>query len=363
MLILLMIFFLTSELLAQDVNQSPTVVVQVLTAEESQKVMQTKSSSEILSLIDQFLEINQPVEAAKLYQYFECLTVDESIIRHSNKVIDKLREQGKKIIATTDPHRQPNIDELVVVYGNYQHAHNNLPYTNKIWRHPLYYQELTHSKFEYHPAWDPIGIIYIIGLEDRHDRYQEILAELCRMRAPLNRIHRYIAKRESITGDPGVDILAGATKNHADVTDHFLKVSNQQHCLILEDDVTFSADIDGNLDRLKRFFDRAYDYEVCLLNASKFHEIKPHDDLLLKSYQICTTTSAYLLSRKGAQRALFYFRDGYDKLLKHKDARFVCDRYWAEMQKNGKFFLFKTKFGYQRCNYSSITGKTECFFD
>lgn len=322
----------------------------------------SKSAKDILESIDQELALNNPEKAAGLYKYFDCLLVDEAIINHSNKVIDKLRDQGIQIIATTDVHRQPRSNELVIVYGNYHHAHNNLPYTNKIWRHPIYYQNITHTKFEYHPSWESVGIIYILGLADRNDRYQEMMAELCRIQAPLHRIHRYIAHKETITGDKMTDIYAGATKNHADVTEHFLK-SPYQHCLILEDDVTFSADTDGMLQRLKLFFDRNYDYDVCLLNSSKYHDIKPHDDLLLKSYQACTTTSAYLLSKPGAQKVLFYFRDGFNKILKTRNTYYVCDRYWAELQKDGKFFLFKTKFGYQRCNYSSITGRTECHFD
>lgn len=317
---------------------------------------------ELLSMIDDLVAHDQVEEAAELYRYFDCLLVDEHVIRHSNTIIQKLREQGFEIIGTTNPKRMPKENELVIVYGNYHHAHNNLPYTNKIWRHPLYYQDVVCDRFEYHPAWEAIGIIFIIGLEDRLDRYQEMLAELCRMRAPLDRIYRYIAKKESITGDRFIDSYAGATKNHADVTEHFLKTSHL-NCLILEDDVTFTADIKGNLERLQLFFDRNYDYEVCLLNSSKYHRIAEHDDLLLKSYQDCTTTSAYLLSRNGAERALFYFRDGYQKLIQYRNTYYVCDRYWHEMQKDDKFFLFRTKFGYQRVNYSSLTGRTECHFD
>lgn len=318
--------------------------------------------SQMINLIDQLISLNNLQAARELYRYFDCLLVDEFIINHSNHVIEKLRKEGTQIIATTDPQREAKEDELVIVYGNYHHAHNNLPYGNKIWRHPLYFKDLTHSKFEYDPAWEPIGTIYILNLEERKDRYLEILAELCRMKAPLHRIHHYKAKKEVVTGDRGLDAMAGATQDHGNMTEDFLK-GPHQHCLILEDDVTFTADIEGNLKRLKQFFDRKYDYEVCLLNSSKYHQIKEYDDLLLRSYQECTTTSAYLLSRKGAERALFYFRDGYDKMIKLRNTHYCCDRYWAEMQKDDKFFLFRTKLGYQRGNYSSITGKTECHFD
>lgn len=343
-------------------SASPPEVLAVETKNEALDPLRQLNAPEIAALIDGLIIENRLQEAAKLYRYFDCLTVDEYVVQHSNMLLEKMREQKIPIIATTDPAREPQGNEIVIVYGNYHHAHNNLPYTNKIWRHPLYFQEVTHTKVEYHPAWESIGIIYVVGLEERRDRYQEILSELCRMQAPLHRLHYYKAKRESITGNKMVDIYAGATKNHADVTDHFLQ-SPHQNALILEDDVTFTADLVGNLKRLKLFFDRNYDYEVCLLNSSKYHQIKPFDDLLLSSYQQCTTTSAYLLSRKGAEKALFYFKDGYEKILITGDPNYVCDRYWAQMQKEGKFFLFRTKFGYQRCNYSSITGETACHFD
>lgn len=332
------------------INESPVVNLRSL------------NQSQMINLINESISLNKLQEACQLYRYFDCLLVDESVIEHSNRLIEKLRERGKQIIATTDPHREPKENELVIVYGNFQHAHNNLPYNNKIWRHPLYFSDVTHTNFEYDPAWESIGIIYILNLEERGDRYQEILAELCRLKAPLHRIHHYKVKKETVTGDKWLDAHASCAKNHGNMTEHFLN-GPHQHCLILEDDVTFTSDVDGNLQRLKLFFDRKYDYDVCLLNSSKYHRIKEHDDLLLRSYQECTTCSAYLLSRKGAEKALFYFRDGYQKMIKLRNTYYCCDRYWAEMQKDDKFFLFRTKFGYQRCSYSSITGQTECHFD
>ncbi len=316
----------------------------------------------ILEKINELSNEKRYAEAAQQYKYFDCLLVNEHVIAHSNKIIEGLRSQGKEIIASTDPHREPKDNELVIVYGNYHHAHNNLPYLNKIWRHPLYYKDVVHTKVEYDPAWEPVGIIYVINLEERKDRYQETLSELCKMHVPLNRIYHYIAQRETVTGDKLIDLMLGCTKSHANIVEHYLK-SPHQHAVIFEDDVTFTADIDGNLARLKLFFDRNYDYEICLLNASKYHEIREFDDLLLRSYQECTTGSAYLLSRKGAEQVLFYMKDGYEKMKQTMHTRYVCDRYWTQMQKNNKFFLFRTKFGYQRCNYSSITGKTECHFD
>lgn len=324
--------------------------------------LRSLTATQLLESIDKELAAGRPQKAAELYQYFDRLLVDESVIKHSNKVIDSLKAQGTEIIATTDPHREPKQNELVIVYTNYQHSHNNLPYRNKIWRHPLYFKDLNHTRVEYDPAWESIGIIYILNLIDRKDRLQEMFAELSRMHAPLDRIYHYVAQRESVTGNRFYDAHLGATDNHAKVTSHFL-TTQHKHGLIIEDDVTFTGDIEGNLQRLKLFFERNYDYEVCLLCANKHHERREFDDLLLLSNQQVSGCSCYLVSRKGAERANFYFRDGYEKLKATSDLRYARDVYWHEMMKDNKFFLFKTKFGYQRGNYSNITGGTFCYFD
>lgn len=327
-----------------------------------QSPLRSMSADQLLRMIDQELANKKPDKAAKLYRYFDCFLVDEPVIEHSNKVIAALKKQGVEIIATTDPHREPKSNELVIVYSSYQHAHNNLPYQNKIWRHPIYFKDVSHTRVEYDPAWEPIGIIYIINLLERKDRLLEILAELCMMHAPLDRIHHFLACCEQYTDDRKTNAYLGCGMSHAMVTEHFLN-TNLEHALVLEDDVTFSGDIEGNLQRLKLFFDRNYDYEVCLVNSSKFYEMREFDDLLLLSYQKCTTTSGYLVSKKGAVRAHYYFADGFEKYKKTREGKYAVDCYWSEMQKDNKFFVFRTKFGYQRHNYSSITGNTTCFFD
>ncbi|MFI0435330.1 MAG: glycosyltransferase family 25 protein [Parachlamydiaceae bacterium] len=339
-------------------NQEPPSSLSI----EAQINHRALSRDELLHQINHLIAQDQLEEARQLYRYFDCLLVDESVIQHSNELIEKLRRNGKQIIATTDPAREAKHNELIIVYGNYHHAHNNLPYCDKIWRHPLYFKELIHSQIEYDPAWESIGVIYILNLEERKDRYQEILSELCRMKAPLHRIHHYKVKKEVVSGVQFFDGLLSCTKNHRNIVADFLNGSYQT-CLVLEDDVTFTADVEGNLKRLKTFFDRAYDYEVCLLNSSKNHEMKEYDDLLLLSYQECTTCSAYLLNRKGAEKVLVCFQEGYEKMIESRNACYACDLCWTKLQKNHKFFLFKTKFGYQRCNYSSISGQTNCHFD
>lgn len=293
-------------------------------------------------------------------KYFKNCHIDEHIINNSNFLFGRL---GKKIIATTDVNRSVKDDEILIIYGNYHHSVDGLPHSNIVKRHAIYYHMIKHDIFESHKCWDNIGKIYILNLEERIDRYMEICVELTRINAPLNRIHHYKAQKESIVGNRNVDPHLGALKNHLDVVHDFL-LSDNKYCLILEDDVTFTSDIATHQKDLSTFFEREYDFDVTLITSSKYWEIKPHDDLLSLSYQICTTSSGYILSREGAKKIYPIFAKSYELMKQTLDTlNYAVDRCWSSIQKDNKFFVFNNKFGYQRCNYSSITGKTECHFD
>jgi len=259
--------------------------------------------------------------------------------------------------------RKPNKDEIVIIYGNFHHSIENLPVTNIIKRHAIYYNDVDHYEFEYDKCWEKISTIYILNLKERRDRYMEIMVELCKINAPLNRIYHYIAIKESIVNDRKIDPHLGACKNHIDVITDFINNEND-YCLILEDDITFSSDIDRHKKDLNEFFKREYDFDVCMITASKYWNIKKYDDLLSLSYQLCTTTSGYIISKNSAPKILNVFNDGYELMKKTKDThKYAVDRYWSKIQKDNKFFLFNNKFGYQRCNFSSITCNSTCFFD
>lgn len=294
---------------------------------------------------------------------FETEFIDEFVIKNSNYLFGKMRAEGYKIVGTTDVNRRAGPQELVICYGNFLHDVDNLPHCNQIYRHAIYYNDVKHDVFEYHEAWDQIDQIYILNLVERRDRYMEMLVELCKMKAPLDRIFHYKAEKKTVTGVKQVDIYAGATKNHLDVVEHFIK-NKFRYCVVFEDDFTFTGRIETHLTDLLEFMKRGYDFEVCLLSTSKCHDCKKYDDLLCLSHQVCTTTSGYMLKRETVMGVLECFRTGYDKIIETGNFHtYVCDRYWAKLQKNNKFFYFRRKMGYQRPNYSSITTQTDCHFD
>jgi hypothetical protein len=305
---------------------------------------------------------NQFEECIKIFTLFKIhnIIVDEALIYNSSFLIYKL---NKTIIGTTDINRKPNENEIVIIYGNFHHSFDNLPIDNIIYRHPFYFNYVNHHVVEFHESFSNIDKIYILNLIDRKDRYLEILVELCKIGVPLDRIYHYKASKEVITGNKKIDIYYGAGKNHIDVIKHFID-NNYNNCLILEDDVTFTSNIEQHRNDLKIFFNRKYDFDICFITASKYGEIKNYDDLLCLSYQPCTTSSGYIINKNSAQKILDILEEGNKKLLEtYDDLTYTCDRYWQKLQKDNKFFLFKNKFGYQRPNYSSITQQINCNFD
>jgi GR25 family glycosyltransferase involved in LPS biosynthesis len=306
-------------------------------------------------------DIDKVQSILKLYRY---ALINENIIHDSNFVLMKLKERGYKIIGTTYLNREPNENEIIIYYGNYLHDVNCLPHSNKIYRHAYYFNMVKHDVIEFDSCWNSIDQIYIMNLEERRDRYIEILNELAIMNAPLHKIYHYKAKKEEFVKDnKKLNSYIGATKNHYDVVKHFID-NNYNYCLMLEDDFTFTSNIKNHQKNLKTFFERKYDFDVCLISTSKFHETRPYDDLLSLSYQQCTTTSGYILSKNTAHRVLECFETGVKEMMNNGDYNiYVCDRYWSKLQKDNKFFYFNEKFGYQRCVYSSITNQTNMNFD
>ena len=280
--------------------------------------------------------------------------VSEHTLFNSSFLIPHLK---KRIVASFDPSRLPKEDEIVIQYGEYPHTVDCLPYSNVCYRHPLYFHQVKHDTIEYHSCWEPIDQIYILNLDIRKDRYMHTLVELCRMAAPLHRIHHYKAKK----GPEGPYI--GATQNHLDVTTHFIK-QNYKHCLVLEDDFMFHSNFKKCQTQLQTFSERNYDYQICFLGYSKHGKIIHHDDLLARSYQPCTTSSAYLLTSKTATTIQECFQTGVDEMKKKQPSTvYCCDRYWAKLQSEPGFYVFADKLGYQRITYSDITGNVNYNFD
>lgn len=315
-------------------------------------------------LLNAAINSNNLIEALNLINEFDNLLVDENMISNTNRILDLAKRHEYKIIATSNLEREPVDDEIIIYYGQYPHSVECIPNpTRKVYRHAIYFKDYEHSSVEYHPCWEAISTIYILNLEERKDRYYSILVELCRVQAPLNRVYHYKAQKESYTGNRQQDIYIGASNNHLEVTQHFIKSGNKT-CLILEDDITFISDTKAVFESIEEFIKRDVSYDICFIAYSKQGEIKKYDDLLLLSYQECTTSSAYFLRSDTAHEVENCLRVGVEQMKKGETPNiYCCDRYWAILQPRNKMFLFKKKIAFQTITYSSIVSRINYCFD
>lgn len=310
------------------------------------------------------LKLGRLETCLKLASDFPTIVINDNIINTSNKIIELARQQNYNIIATSDINREPDTNELIIYYGNYPHSIECLPnLSRKIYRHPIYFKDIIHSRIEYNQCWNSISTIYILNLEERVDRYYNILVELCKVHAPLDRIYHYKAQKTSYTGDRQQDAYIGATINHLEVAQHFIK-SHNETCLVLEDDITFISNITKVFDSLTVFFNKSIEYDICFLAYSKYGDVRRYDEDLLLSYQLCTTSSAYLLNKTYAPLIESSLKTGVDEMIAGKSPNiYCCDRYWAILQKRNKMFLFKNKLAFQAITYSDIVKSINYTFD
>jgi hypothetical protein len=253
---------------------------------------------------------------------------------------------NKKLIASFNPSRKPEDDEVIIVYGNYPDWHHALPCSNKLFRHPSLFSQLTHHSIEYDSCWESIDIIYILNLKERSDRFSDTLLALCAVKAPIHRIHHYKAEKD------GLPPYIGATKNHVDVMKHF-KESGKNKCLILEDDIVFIDDHKQLYESLNKFSNSSYNYNICFLSLSKIGERNYYDDLLSITKQKCTTSSAYFLNKETIETVLNVSEEGLLKMIETNDQHTYCiDRYWCKLP---NLFFFKKKLVFQRPSFSNLT--------
>ena len=292
----------------------------------------------------------------KFYMY----EITQHFKQNTNYFYHLARELQYKIIGTCDPLYVPGDKEIVIYYGNYPDDYLALPQSNKIYKHILYKDDIKLDEFKAAACWQKIEKIFIMGLENEFERTNDTILQLALMNAPLNRIHLYKAVKDKTLSD----IYIGATKNHVDCLQLMLD-GGYENCLFLEDDFIFTSNYEANKRKLGLFLERKYDYDLCFLSASKYHERVDFDDLLIMSKQICTTSSGYLVNKRNIRKVYEVVKEGYYLLITNKDAShlYCIDRYWSKLQKDNKVFIFKEKLGFQKASKSKITGKLNCELD
>lgn len=298
-------------------------------------------------------------QALDLLCMFEHTYVDDHNISNTDYLLSALRE-GKKVVATFDIERIPEDDEIVICYGDFPLGWKNLVCCNPIQRHVKYFERIKHDVVEYDAGWNPIDAIYIINLDDRADRYIETLRELVKVNAPLHKVKRFPAVREKSTSDPRINAMIGCSRSHLKVIEECIN-KKYSTVLILEDDFCFSDT--ARMDQFDKFFTNKYEYDICLLAASKQGKVVPLDNLLCVSSQERTTCAGYLVSSAGMSRLKDIWTKSTEELTRTREERYSCDSAWTILQKNNRFLVFREKMGFQRPTYDYTTRKTVFHLD
>jgi GR25 family glycosyltransferase involved in LPS biosynthesis len=278
------------------------------------------------------------------------------LIEETDHLFEEVR-QGKRVIGTYDYNRVPKEDEIVIIIGDYPVSKESLVISNPMRRNYRWALKFEYDEFEGHECWDSIDYISVINSDDRPDRLFDILKEFKKMDVPLNKVYRQSAIVDSSTGNPYVNGLVGCFKSHLSILNKFSN-TDFNNIAVFEDDFTFSESIEENKNSLIKFFNGYYSHEVLLLATSAEGTIVKRDDLVSNSYQPCTTTSGFILSKKGLERVLPLWQKANDMLIATWNFNvYACDRYWALIQGDNTMFTFNRKLGYQRPSFSQ-TSKT-----
>lgn len=317
---------------------------------------------EIVAEATDHFEAGRVAEGATVLARLEHATVDERTLVATDPYLRAIA--GKRcIVATTDVARMPAVDEVVVVYGTFPYSFENVVVNNPIRRHVGGFGELPHDRFESDRRWDGVSRIVVINVEHRLDRRDAVMRELAAARAPLDRVVIFPAVVERPTRNRGLNGAISCLKSHIAALE-FAAPAPGEHVLILEDDFCFTSDLDTHLSDLATFFDRGYDYVVCLLGTSKYGRIEPRDDLVSESRQPCTNSTAFLVSGDHAVRLLALQRKALVRLIETRDSdRFAIDRHWALLGPEGMLLVFRRQLGFQAASFSDIEGRVARYLD
>jgi hypothetical protein len=301
-------------------------------------------------------------EAIYLLRELEFTTIDKKTLELTDPFLRRIAGD-KKVIASFDARRMPSSGEIIIIYGNYPHMFENLVINNPIKRHVADFWSFEHHCIEYDRRWDGVDQIYLINADERRDRLDAVLRELASGRAPFHRVTRVSAIKSRIGSTSQLKGRIGCLQSHIEVLRRAL-TQKFEHILVLEDDFCFTSEVDTHLSDLQKFFDRSYNYWVCLIATSKYGQVIPQDDLVSLSFQECTNAAGYLVSREGMEQVLAVREYALERLKATEDqGRYANDRSWTVLQSSGKFLVFNKKFGFQTASISDIEGTVSRYLD
>lgn len=189
-----------------------------------------------------------------------------------------------------------------------------------------------------------INKVYYINLEHRLDRKEHI--EKLLDESGLLSISERINAISHVAGQ------IGCIMSHILTLEKFIE-SNEEYCLILEDD--FSSDNSESLKLdIKKIFDDNIDFDIIQILGN---HITLGDSVsgYLKKVIESQTTSGYIVNKKFVNTLLDNFRESLILISTYGVSHDFClDQYWKRLQPISKWYCFYPALGYQMDGYSDI---------
>ena len=195
---------------------------------------------------------------------------------------------------------------------------------------------------------DLFGGVFVINLDRRVDRMDEIEAELARVELPFERF-------PAIERKPGI---LGCGLSHLAV----LKEARRRklkNVLILEDDFMFLVSKEEFWRMITLFFESGEKYDVLMLSYNEQH-VKGHTPALWKILE-AQTASGYIVNASMYDRLIGLYEEAMPLLESTgKHWIYANDQIWKKLQPWVNWFAFRVRVGRQRPSYSD---NSEAFMD
>jgi GR25 family glycosyltransferase involved in LPS biosynthesis len=195
-----------------------------------------------------------------------------------------------------------------------------------------------------------IDCIYYINLDHRTDRKEQFLKEMDKLGVPDSKVVRIEAIRTE-----GFGIL-GCGLSHKKALTTFLE-SNHKHCIIFEDDFTFTLDMNYARFLLRQVFEKSILFDIVMLAGNIIDERVTDHDFIRKVLD-GQTASAYLITREFAPKLVELLTestkllDDWHKKTGERKHEYCNDIYWKKLQPESNWYRLFPKLGIQRESYS-----------
>jgi len=189
--------------------------------------------------------------------------------------------------------------------------------------------------------------IFYINLSSREDRKKNVEYELEKL--GLYNYQRFNAIKVSSGA-------IGCSMSHLKCLE-IAKEKNYDHIFICEDDIQF-LDPELFTKQLNSFLQKNHPWDVILVAGNNMLPYKKIDDVCIQVMH-CQTTTGYIVKKHYYDTLINNYKNGIKKLMQNPDKSnlYAIDKYWLQLQQEGKWYLIIPLSVIQRENYSDIEQK------